>query len=136
MHTRCSSRGCGASQGDDWPSIHPSDERTQEGVALAPDNGARCMNLYVDPSEFREVIEKAVEVTVRRMRDESPKDADGRILLTKAEAAEALGVSPATVDRLRKAGLPAVKLDSLVLFRPEALRSWAAANETSVGNGG
>lgn len=94
------------------------------------------MNLYVDPSEFREVIEKAVEVTVRRMRDESPKDADGRILLTKAEAAEALGVSPATVDRLRKAGLPAVKLDSLVLFRPEALRSWAAANETSVGNGG
>lgn len=94
------------------------------------------MNLYVDPSEFREVIEKAVEVTVRRMRDESPKDADGRILLTKAEAAEALGVSPATVDRLRKAGLPAVKLDSLVLFRPEALRSWAAENEVSNGNGG
>ena len=57
-------------------------------------------------------------------------DKVGRILLNKKEAAEALGVSSSTIDRLRQtAGLPSVKLDGLVLFRPEALREWAEKNE-------
>ena len=42
-----------------------------------------------------------------------------------------MGVSPSTLDRLRReAGLPAVKLDGLVLFRPASLDAWAAARET------
>lgn len=96
----------------------------------------RCMaSLVFDAGEFDEMISKAVDATVRRIEERQPKDAAGRVLLTKQEAAEALGVSQATVDRLRKAGLPAVKLDGKVLFRPEGLRAWAAAQE-SVSSGG
>ena len=87
-----------------------------------------------DMSELDDVISKAVDATVRRIAARQPKDAAGRVLLTKQEAADALGVSPATLDRLRKAGLPAVKLDGKVLFRPEGLRAWAAAQESV--NGG
>ena len=91
-------------------------------------------SLVFDAGEFDEMISKAVDATVRRIEERQPKDAAGRVLLTKQEAAEALGVSQATVDRLRKAGLPAVKLDGKVLFRPEGLRAWAAAQESV--NGG
>lgn len=95
----------------------------------------RCMASFVfDMSELEEVVERTVAAVVRRIEERQPKDAAGRVLLTKKEAAEALGVSPATIDRLRKAGLPAVKLDGLVLFRPEGLKTWAAQQESV--NGG
>ena len=88
------------------------------------------MNLHLDPAEFREVIDAAVSEAVRRLQTERHTDGAGRILLSKAEAAQALGVSPSTLDRLRRdAGLPAVKLDGLVLFRPASLDEWAAARE-------
>ena len=87
-------------------------------------------DIHLDPAEFAPIVEMAVEAAVRRLRDEKRCDKPGRILLNKKEAAEALGVSPSTIDRLRQtAGLPSVKLDGLVLFRPEALRERAERNE-------
>ena len=89
------------------------------------------MKLHIDPGEFRAVIDVAVSEAVRRLQAERHTDDAGRILLTKVEAAQALGISPSTLDRLRRdAGLPAVKLNNgLVLFRPESLKAWAAARE-------
>ena len=88
------------------------------------------MNLHIDPAEFAPMIEAAVDAAVRRLQAEPHTDVAEKVLLTKAEAAQALGVSPSTLDRLRReAGLPCVKLDGLALFRPESLRAWAAARE-------
>ena len=71
-------------------------------------------DIHLDPAEFAPIVEMAVEAAVRRLRYEGPCDKPGRILLNKREAAEALGVSLSTVDRLRQsAGLPSVKLDGL-----------------------
>ena len=88
-------------------------------------------HLQIDPTDFSPLIESVVETAVRRLQAERPKDADGRILLTKREAAEALGVSEATIDRWRVShDLPHLKLDNgKPMFRPEALREWAAKRE-------
>ena len=87
--------------------------------------------IHLEPSDFSPLIESAVETAVRRLQTERPKDANGRILLTKRETAEALGVSEATIDRWRVShGLPHLKLDNgKPMFRPEALREWAAQRE-------
>ena len=88
------------------------------------------MNLHFDPAEFAPIIEAAVEAAFQRVQNERSGDGDGKILLNKSEAAEALGVSVSTVDRLRRdAGLPVVKLEGLVMFRPEALKQWARDKE-------
>ena len=88
------------------------------------------MNLHIDPAEIAPLIDTAVEAAVRRLRDERPADTDGRILLNKQGAADVLSASQSTVDRWRREeGLPFVKLDGLVLFRPAALREWAASKE-------
>jgi excisionase family DNA binding protein len=85
-----------------------------------------------DRDELRPLIQLAVDEAIERMREERLSDHAGRVLLNKREAAEALGVSQSTLDRLRReAGLPSVKLDGLVLFRPEALQQWAAEKEGS-----
>lgn len=91
-------------------------------------------SISFDAGELDEVIRRAVSAAIERIDSRRPKEAE-KVLLTKREAAEAMGVSPATLDRLRAKGLPAVKLDGLVLFRPEALRSWAAEQE-SLSSGG
>lgn len=87
--------------------------------------------LHIEVSDFSPLIESAVETAVRRLQAERPKDANGRILLTKREAAQALGVSEATIDRWRVShGLPHLKLENgKPMFRPEALRQWAANRE-------
>ena len=86
--------------------------------------------IQFDADELQPVIDQAVEAAVRRLRAERSADEYGKILLTKRQAADVLGVSGSTLDRLRRdAGLPCVKLDGLVLFRPESLREWAAARE-------
>jgi excisionase family DNA binding protein len=85
-----------------------------------------------DRDELRPLIQLAVDEAIERMREERLSDHAGRVLLNKREAAEALVVSQSTLDRLRReAGLPSVKLDGLVLFRPEALQQWAAEKEGS-----
>lgn len=89
------------------------------------------MNLHLDPADFAPLIDAAVDAAIRRLDAQRPRDGAGRVLVNKREAAEVLGVSEATVDRLRKAGLPCVKLDGKVLFRPAALEAWAAAREGS-----
>lgn len=96
------------------------------------------VSLVFNEEELGGLAERTAEAVVRRIDSGRPRDKDavGRILLTKREAAAALGISPATIDRLRRAGLPAVKLEGKVLFRPESLQKWAAENETSNGNGG
>ena len=89
------------------------------------------MNVSIDPAEFSDVIQAAVNAAVRRLESTRPSDAAGQILLTKRQAAEALGVSEGTVDRWRaQAALPFVKIDGKVLFRPSALEAWAAARES------
>lgn len=88
------------------------------------------MNISINPAAFSEVIQAAVDAALRRLHAERPTDDAGKILMSKVEAAQALGVSISTVDRLRRdSGLPAVKLDGLVLFRPASLDEWAAARE-------
>jgi len=88
------------------------------------------VRIQFDHEELRPLVELAVEAAVRRLLAERPAEKEGRVLLSKRQAAEALGVSPSTLDRLRRdAGLPCVKLDGLVLFRPESLRAWALARE-------
>ena len=91
------------------------------------------MNLHFDPAEFSDVIQAAVDAAVRRLQAERHTDDAGKVLLTKAEAAQALGVSPSTLDRLRRdAALPSVKLNNgLVLFRPESLKAWAEKKENT-----
>lgn len=84
----------------------------------------------ISPEELEPIIIQAVDAAVCRLAEKQRNDQTGKILLDKREAADALGVSQATVDRLRKsAGLPAVVLDGRVLFRPEALAAWAQARE-------
>lgn len=89
------------------------------------------MNVSIDPAEFAPIIEAAIDAAVRRLQDERPEaDIDGSILLGKAGASEVMSVSASTIDRWRREdGLPFVKVDGLVLFRPPALREWAAARE-------
>lgn len=93
-------------------------------------------SVVFDTSEFDGLIQKAVDVAIQRMKDERPKDEAGTILWDKREAAKRLGVSVSTLDRLRNQGLPAVKIDGKVLFRPKSLDCWAASNESPLGNGG
>ncbi len=88
------------------------------------------LKIEFDRDELRPLVHLAVAEVLDRLRNERPTDPTGRIMLNKKEAAEALRVSPSTLDRLRREnGLPSVKLDGLVLFRPDALRQWAAENE-------
>ncbi len=54
-----------------------------------------------------------------------------RLLLSRREAAAALGVSLRTLDSLVADGLPRVKLRGRVMFRPEALRAYLADAEAS-----
>ena len=91
------------------------------------------LQIQFDEDALRPLVHLAVAEALDRMEAERAKliDEGRRVLLTKTEAARALGVSPSTLDRLRReAGLPAVKLDGLVLFRPTSLDAWAAARET------
>ena len=91
------------------------------------------LKIEFDHETLRPLVHLAVAEALERMEADRAKfiDEGRRVLLTKAEAARALGVSPSTLDRLRReAGLPAVKLDGLVLFRPASLDAWAAARET------
>ncbi len=90
------------------------------------------MRLDIDPAEFAEVIQAAVDRALAKMRDDRRSDDTGKLLLGKREAAEALSVSPSTIDRLRReAGLPFIRLQGVVLFRRQALEEWAAAKETA-----
>ena len=91
--------------------------------------------LLLDPADFAGVIDAAVEAMAQRLESTRPTDAAGRIFLIKRQAAEALAVSEATVDRWRaEAALPYVKIDGKVLFRPSALEAWAAARESKGGD--
>lgn len=88
------------------------------------------MNLYIDANEFAPIIEQAVDAAIARILSERVENADGPILLSKAKAAEEMSASASTIDRWRREeGLPFVKLNGLVMFRPESLRAWAAEKE-------
>ena len=91
--------------------------------------------ILLDPNDFHGVISEAVDAAVRRLEANRPTDSAGHILLTKRQAAEALNISEGTIDRWRAdAGLPYLKIDGRVLFRPAALEEWAAARESKGGD--
>ena len=86
--------------------------------------------LLLDPAEFSDVIQAAVDAAVRRLLAERATTEPDKILVDKPGAGDVLSVSVSTVDRWRREeGLPFVKLNGLVMFRPEALRDWAASKE-------
>lgn len=95
-------------------------------------------SVNIDPSDFEDLIRRTIKETIRETESRRPKDSVGRVLLTKAEAAEAMGVSEKTIDRWRsERGLPHLKLDTgKPMFRPESLREWAAENDSSLAIGG
>lgn len=87
-------------------------------------------NIVFEREEIEPIIEWAIDKAVKRIREEKRDDKSERILLTKKEAARDLGVSEATIDRLRKdKGLPCVKLDGRAMFRPASLDKWAIKQE-------
>jgi predicted site-specific integrase-resolvase len=52
------------------------------------------------------------------------------LALRPRDAAAALGISPSTLERLRKAGqIPHIKLNNVVLYRVETLRQWLKERE-------
>lgn len=89
------------------------------------------IRLSIDPADFRPIIESAVDAAIRRLEAARPRDSVGRVLLAKAEAAEAMGVSVTTIDRWREHhGLPCLKLENgKPMFRPAALEAWAKNQE-------
>lgn len=94
------------------------------------ERSVQMASIVFDADELKAVVDVAVDAALRRMQDERPRDDDGAVLLDKRTAAKRLGVSVSTLDRLReKKGLPCVKVDSKVLFRPASLDVWAAQNE-------
>jgi len=98
------------------------------------------MNVTFDTEVLREMVQQTVRTTVQEMEERRLRDESGRILLTKKEAAELMGVSEKTLDRWRaEQGLPCVQLDNQPdnrkgkpMYRPEALRKWAADNELTL----
>jgi len=91
------------------------------------------MKLEIEKEDLGPLVELVVAETLERVEEERRKLGEPqRVLLSKREAAQALGVSQSTIDRLRReAGLPAVQLDGRVMFRPAALDAWAASRETA-----
>jgi excisionase family DNA binding protein len=52
------------------------------------------------------------------------------LALRPRDAARALGVSPSTLERIRKAGkIPHIKIGNVVLYRVESLREWLKERE-------
>ena len=80
--------------------------------------------IQFDADELQPVIDQAVEEAVRRLRAERPTDQDGRLLLNKRAAADALSVSVSTLDRLTypRGDLRAVKLQGRTLHDPPETR--------------
>ena len=90
------------------------------------------MNLHIDAVEFSDVIQAAVDAAVEATAAKLCGSADGDdpVLWGKRRAAAGMDVSESTLNRWRREeGLPFVKLNGLVLFRPESLREWASARE-------
>jgi excisionase family DNA binding protein len=57
-----------------------------------------------------------------------------RITLRPEEAADALGVSLSTLERLTKAGkIPRIKEGNVVLYRVATIQAWAARSEAFEG---
>ncbi len=90
-------------------------------------------SVMIDPGDFREVIQQAIEEAFREMEARRSRDESGAVLWDKRTAARELGMSTSTLDRLRGKGLPHVKLDGKVWFRPSSLDAWAAQHETTGG---
>jgi predicted DNA-binding transcriptional regulator AlpA len=94
-------------------------------------------DIRIDPAEFRPVIDQAINAAIRRLREERPGGPE-RLLLGKPEAAESLGVSLATLDRLTapRGDLRPVRLDGRVLFARSELERWASARMAREQEGG
>ena len=87
------------------------------------------MKIEFDEETLKPILKLAAAEVLAQRLESAKIGAAGQILVDKRGAAEILSVSVSTVDRLRKEGLPYVKIDGKVLFRPTALEAWAAARE-------
>ena len=92
------------------------------------------VNLVFSDEVLENLVERVFLASERRISERRVTDETGRVLLTKAEASKAMGVSPATLDRWRAKGLPCVRVTGgKPMYRPEALRAWAAEQESNGG---
>jgi len=75
------------------------------------------VNITLDPSEFSEVIDAAVDRALAKMRDEQPANELGKFAFGKQAAADSLDMSVSTLDRhtYPRGDLRAIKLDGRVL---------------------
>jgi hypothetical protein len=88
------------------------------------------LEIHLDAETLQPIIQATVETAIRRLQAERATTEPDRILVDKPGAGDVLSVSVSTIDRWRREeGLPFVKLNGLVMFRPEALREWAAEKE-------
>jgi len=89
------------------------------------------MRIELDPEDLQPIVEAAVERAVCRLHAERSGDENGKLLLDKRAAADALSVSVSTLDRLTypRGDLRAVKLQGRTLYSQGELRRWIAARE-------
>ncbi len=92
-------------------------------------------HISLDPRDFRELIDQAVDAALCRLQAERHRDQAGRLLLGKREAAESLGMSISSLDRITfpRGSLRAVRLDGRVLYSLDSLRAWIAERESAGG---
>lgn len=97
-------------------------------------------SVVFDANELDEVIERAISRTLSRIDFRKQRDAAGRVLLNKMEAAEMMSISVSTLDRLSapRGDLRCVRPfgpKGRVLYSPEAIREWIAARERETTGG-
>jgi hypothetical protein len=65
------------------------------------------------------LVKGAVEEALAQMRHD-----DGPVLLDRSAISRRLGISPSTVDRLRREGMPVILIGDSPRFEPEACLVW------------
>ncbi len=95
------------------------------------------LDLRIDPQAFDDVIRRAVEATVRRMRDERPGSPE-RLLYDKIETAAMTNLSVSTIERLTypRGDLRPVRLAGRTLFSREEIDRWISTRTASRQEGG
>jgi excisionase family DNA binding protein len=80
-------------------------------------------------------VEYAIVSSKGFVRDDVTGQRIQPLSLRPREAAQALGISVSTLERLTRSGdIPSVKLNRVVLYTVATLKAWLAAKQTSTTN--